>query len=147
MSILTNISLSPREEVVDTFFRCLQGLNSNNRNLFKSTILKTKEFHFISNMFIIKGCNAARFNIIFLITTHISSNVRVELKGTDTASLSCHSISYHVRPEDQFKAEESSFTAYNLYDIDFVKADGLWKIKTWNVDIRRTTGDPSLIQA
>ncbi|PVH93451.1 hypothetical protein DM02DRAFT_676840 [Periconia macrospinosa] len=143
--------LSPREEVADALYRCLQGLDSNNRDLFETSMLKTEDFRFISTMFTIEGWTAltTRFEIVFnLITTHITSNVRVELTGPDTASLTCQAVSYHVRPEDQFKVQECSFTGYNLYDIDLVKdeADGLWKIKTWNIDVRRTTGDAAIVQ-
>lgn len=52
-----------------------------------------------------------------------------------------------MRPEDKTKVEETSYTGYSLYSIDMVrdKADGLWKIKNWNVNLLRTTGDSSIV--
>jgi hypothetical protein len=106
---------------------------------------------FIGGGFTIEGWTAVKglFDRAFgLVTTHITSNIRVELKdGGDTASLTAHAISYHVRPEDALKLEDTSYTAGSLYSIDLVKDgdDGLWKIKKWVIQVLWTTGDRAVL--
>ena len=106
---------------------------------------------FIGGGFTMEGWTAVRglFDRAFgLVTTHITSNIRVELKdGESAASLTAHAISYHVRPEDTLKPEDTSYTAGSLYSIDLVKDgnDGLWKIKKWEIQVLWTTGDRTVL--
>jgi SnoaL-like protein len=77
--------------------------------------------------------------VFLLVTTHFITNIRVELKDVaNTASMTAHAVAYHVRPDDAFKPEDTSYTAGCLYFIDPVKdnADGLWKIKKWEIKIQ-----------
>lgn len=82
-----------------------------------------------------------------LVTTHITSNIRIKMKDSaDTASMTAHALSYHVRPEDTLKPEDTSYTAASLYSIDLVKDDdGLWKFKKWEMRILWTTGDKAIL--
>lgn len=83
-----------------------------------------------------------------LVTTHVSSNIRVELEdGADTASLTAHVIAYHVRPEDALSLEDTSYTVACLYFMDLVRdgSDGLWKIKKWQLKYLWTTGDRGVV--
>ena len=66
----------------------------------------------------------------------------MELKGPDTACLSCQVVSYYGRPEDEKRVKKLSFTEFSLYYIDLVKdeVDRLWKIKKRNVDIGEDYG-------
>ena len=81
-------------------------------------------------------------------TTHTISNIRIQLEdGADTASMTAHAMAYHIRSEDAFKSEDTSYTASNLYDIELVrdKGDGLWKIKRWEIRMMWTVGDRGVI--
>lgn len=144
-------SLTPREAVADALARCLIGLDSNDRPLFESACLKTEEMVFDAGATVkLEGFSVISDfieRIFHLITTHVTTNIRVELKSEDTAYLTCGVVSYHVRPENKSSVEETSYTGTSLYAIDLVrdKEDGLWKIKNWKVNILRTTGDSAIV--
>lgn len=148
----SSTSLPPREAVADALYRCVRGVDSNDRELFESSCLKddSMTINTISTgPFKIEGW--AKINKFFdkafeLVTTHITSNIQVELKDERTASMTCHMLAFHIRPEEAMKPEDTSYTAACLYDIDLVKADdGLWKIKTWDIKVLWTTGDRAII--
>ena len=144
-------SLSRREAVADALHRCVLGLDSDDRDLFESACLTNESMIFIGGGFALEGWTAINeiFERVFtLITTHVVSNIRVQLKdGQDTAFLTAHAISYHIRPDDALKQEDTSYTAGSLYSIDLVRDgnDGLWKIKRWEIKVLWTTGDKAVL--
>lgn len=144
-------TLSPREAIADALHRCVLGIDSNNRELLESGCLKNEEIVVIAGPVTVQGWPAVSefFDTVFkLITTHVTSNIRIQVEdGADTASMTAHAISYHVKPEDALKEEDTSYTAACLYDIDLVKDgnDGLWKIKKWILKILWTTGDKAVL--
>ncbi|KFY77890.1 hypothetical protein V499_02825 [Pseudogymnoascus sp. VKM F-103] len=144
-------SLTPREAVADALHRCILGIDTNNRDVFESACLKGEDMIITLGPATFSGwaaINELFVNVFKLITTHIASNIRVELEdGADTANLTAHVISYHVKPEDAVKVEDTSYTAGTLYDIDLVRdgGDGLWKIKRWDLKIQWTTGDKAVL--
>ena len=146
-------SLSRREAVADALHRCVLGLDSDDRDLFESACLTNESMIFIGGGFALEGWTAINevFERVFtLITTHVISNIRVQLKdGQDTAFLTAHAISYHVRPDDALKQEDTSYTAGSLYSINLVRDgnDGLWKIKRWEIKVLWTTGDKAVLHA
>jgi hypothetical protein len=101
--------------------------------------------------FAIKGWAAVNeffLKVFVLVTTHIISNIRTELKdGADTAHVAAHGLAYHIQPNDALKLEDTSYTASCLYFMDLVKdsKDGLWKIKKWEIKILWTTGDRAVL--
>lgn len=151
-SILST-TLAPHEAVADALHRCVLGIDSDNQELFESACLKNEEMIWTGNGINIEGWTAIKqlFQRLFvLVTTHNISSVRVDVKdGASSANLTAHAISYHVRPEDAFKQEDTSYTASSLYNIDLVKDedDGLWKIKRWEAKVLWTTGDRSVLLA
>jgi hypothetical protein len=148
---LTLTALSPREAVADAIHRCVLGIDSNNRDLFESGCLKNESMTVVAGSITLKGWTAISeffLRVFVLVTTHIISNIRIELKdGADTASMTAHVLAYHVRPDDALKPEDTSYTASCLYFIDLVKDsnDGLWKIKKWEIKIQWTTGDSAVL--
>ncbi|KAL6245440.1 hypothetical protein RBB50_007439 [Rhinocladiella similis] len=146
-------TLTPREAVADALHRCVLGLDNNDPALFESSYVKDETATFAAGPMTIKGwdaINESMTKLFSLVTTHYITNIRVEFKGADntnTASMSAHAIAYHVRPDDAYKAEDTSYTAGCLYFIDLVKddTDGLWKIKKWEVKIQWTTGDRTIL--
>ena len=149
--MISLISLSPQEAVADALHRCVLGLDSDDRDLFESACLTNESMIFIGGGFALEGWTAIKevFERVFtLITTHLISNIRVQLKdGQDTAFLTAHAISYHIRPDDALKQEDTSYTAGSLYSIDLVRDgnDGLWKIKRWEIKVLWTTGDKAVL--
>ncbi|KAF2679608.1 hypothetical protein K458DRAFT_346581 [Lentithecium fluviatile CBS 122367] len=148
---VTLTALSPREAVADALHRCVLGIDSSNRDLFESACLKNESMTVVAGPTTIEGWTAISeffLRVFVLVTTHVTSNIRVELKdGADTASMTAHAISYHVRPDDALKPEDSSYTASCLYFIDLIKDsnDGLWKIKKWDIKVLWTTGDRAVL--
>ncbi|KAF2875671.1 hypothetical protein BDV95DRAFT_562383 [Massariosphaeria phaeospora] len=150
---LTLPSLTPREAVADALHRCVLGLDTNNRALFESGCLMDETMTLIAGPFgTLEGWAAASAIVLLLfdlVTMHTLSNIRVELQdGADTASLTAHAISYHIRPEEAHKPEDTSYTAGNLYYVDLVrdKGDGLWKIKKWDIRNLWVTGDRAVLE-
>lgn len=148
---VTLTALSPREAVADALYRCILGIDSNNRELFESGCLKNESMTVVAGPITLEGWTAINdfFSRVFdLVTTHITSNIRVELKdGADTASMTAHMLAYHIRPDDALKPEDTSYTGSCLYFIDLIKDsnDGLWKIKKWDIKILWTTGDRAVL--
>jgi hypothetical protein len=144
-------SLSPREAVADALHRCILGIDSNDQSLFDSACLNDERLNIVIGTTNLEGwtmVNAFFQKLLTLVTTHIVTNVRIQLVDEATASLTAHAIAYHIRPEDAFKPEDTSYTASNLYDLDLVKDnDGLWKIKKWVIKALWTTGDVKVVQS
>jgi hypothetical protein len=149
--IITLTALTPREAVADALHRCVLGIDTNNQDLFASACLTNEHMSVIAGPVTLEGWPSIKdfFHRVFVLTTtHITSNIRVELMdGADTANMTAHVISYHVRPEDAFKEEDTSYTASSLYDIDLVREekDGLWKIQKWDIKVLWTTGDKAVL--
>lgn len=144
-------ALSPREAVADALHRCILGLDTNNRDLFESACVKDESATVIAGPTTVQGWTAIKelmSRVFQVVTTHFITNIRVDLKDdADTASMSAHAIAYHVRPDDVYKPEDTSYTAGCLYFMDLVKdsSDGLWKIKKWEIKIQWTTGDKAVL--
>ncbi len=148
---MSSMDLTPREAVADALHRCVLGIDSNDYDLFESACLTNEEMTWVGNGINIEGWTAVKdlFKRLFdLVTTHNISNVQVKLEDdANSATLTSHAISYHIRPEDAFKPEDTSYTASSLYTISLVKnaADGVWKIKRWEAKVLWTTGDRSIL--
>jgi hypothetical protein len=144
--------LGPREAVMDAIHRCALGIDTNDRDLFESSLVKNDDLTVIAGEFKLQGWDAVdkMFVRVFeVITTHVITNIRVQLKDEDTACMTAHAISYHNRPEDAFKPEDTSYTAGSLYFMDLIKdeTDGLWKMTRWELKILWTTGDKGVLHA
>ena len=133
MASATNLTgLSTREAVADALHRCVLGMDSNNRPLFESACLKGEDMVVMAGSIPLNGwaaIDAMMDRVFAIITTHTVSNIRVEVEGddADTAQITAHATSYHVREEDATKPEDTSYTASSLYDIELVKVEGgLW---------------------
>jgi len=144
-------SLTPLEAVADTLHRCVLGIDTNDRDLFASACVQDETMAIIFRSGALEGWStiSAFFERLYtLVTLHMVSNVRVALEdGADKASLTAHAVAYHVRPEEAHTQEDTAYTAGNLYFIDLVKdaADGLWKIKRWEIRTLWTTGDRAVL--
>ena len=147
----TLTGLTPREAVADAIHRCVLGLDSNDKDLFESACVKDESMSVSAGPVSLNGWETINgyFQRVFAcVTTHIISNIRVELEeGAETASMTAHAMSYHLKEETAFQPEDTSYRAASLYDIDLVKDgnDGLWKIKKWDIKVLWTTGDIAVL--
>jgi hypothetical protein len=145
--------LTPRESIADNLHRAVLGLDTNNEPLFSSALLTASpDTTVTAGPFTASGWPAIRalFEPAFrIVTAHIISNIRIELEhdNADTARMTAHAISYHVRPEDALKVEDTSYTASSLYDIEVVnvREEGVWKMRRWEMKILWTVGDRSVL--
>jgi len=144
-------SLTSREAVADTLYRCILGIDTNDRDLFESACLKEESTTVVAGPNTIQGWNAISqymSRVFLVVTTHYITNIRVELKdNANAAFMTAHAIAYHIRPDDAFKPEDTSYTVGGLYFIDLVKdsTDGWWKIKRWEMKIQWTSGDKAVL--
>ena len=77
-------------------------------------------------------------------TTHIISNVRVDIKdGASTASLTAKAIAQHCPPDKGGEPDSLYLMTGAMYFIDLVKneGDGLWKAKKWVMKLIWRQGD------
>jgi hypothetical protein len=145
--------LTPREAIADTLHRAVLGLDTNDTALFSSAILTSDPaLTVIAGPFTASGWPSisALFEPAFrVVTTHVVSNIRIELEdnGADKARMTAHAISYHVRPEDALKEEDTSYTASSLYDIEVVnvREEGVWKMKRWEMKVLWTVGNRGVL--
>ncbi|KAF2736212.1 hypothetical protein EJ04DRAFT_575529 [Polyplosphaeria fusca] len=146
----TLTALSPREAVADALHRCLLGIDTNDHALFSSACLQDSRMTVTAGPIHLEGWPAidAFFARLFsLVTTHMTSNMRIEIKeGGDEAEMSAHAMSYHVREEDALKEEDTAYRAANLYDVGLVRGEGgEWRIRRWGIKVLWTTGDRAVL--
>jgi len=147
MSAMTNFlpNLTPREAVADALHRCVLGIDSQSHDLFASAILNDDSSSLVINPVTLNGwpaIDAAMTRAFAVVTTHFVTNIRVEVEeGAETAKMTANAIAYHVRPDEAFGKENTSYTAGCLYFMDLVRKEGLWRIKRWEIKTQWTTGD------
>ena len=145
-------SLSPREAVADVLYRCLAGLDTNDRTLFDSAWVHDDATTFDMPGRSIAGMDALHKDLFDIVgpmdSQHMISNVRIDLKyGADTARMSAYSQAVHYRPGEGKDPASKHFTGGTVYYMYLVKddKDGLWKIKKLRVEVLWFDGDRSVI--
>ena len=146
-----------REAIIDTLYRCIHGLDTNDKVLFESTMLQSPSAVMIGGGFTLQGWEqiSSLFERVFqVVTTHFITNARVELvekNGEDEdrvkrARLTCHALAVHVRPEEAMSKEDKSYTAGCLYEMGFVRGEeGVWRVERWVIETKWTTGDVGVL--
>lgn len=149
-AIPVNISgLSDREAVRDAMCRCLESLDTNNRQLFLSSFHNDKNVVFQVDDTETRGIenivNQGFAKVGPLDTTHVMGNERILIEGGN-ARLTASAVSTHFLPGEGADPTTSEFSVGATYEVDLSKSsDGLWKIKLWKIRCRWKTGDPSII--
>ena len=149
--IISLPNLSPRDAVIDALHRCFTGMDTNNRDLYESACLKDESMTVVIGPTTVQGWTAISEltdKVFQLVTSHVITNIRVALEeGAETASVTASAIAYHIRPEEAFTPEDTSYTSSSVYRFEIVKdpKDGLWKIKRWEFQILWTVGDPAVV--
>ncbi|KAH8163420.1 hypothetical protein CIB48_g4818 [Xylaria polymorpha] len=146
--------LTPSEAVTDPIYRALLGIDKYDVAMFNSAFVGDN-LHFEirdKNTNVIESVSAWRKELLEHIgpmdTTHMLSNVRVYVEeGSNNASLTASIMAQHALPGQGKDPSSPKFLVGAQYEVDLVKdgADGLWKIKTWLVDIIWSQGDASIM--
>lgn len=79
-----------------------------------------------------------------MVTTHLVSNVRVDITDSQNAKLTASVIAQHVAAGKEFEMG-NKFLAGGVYLCDVVKVEGLWKLSSWKVKIIWTEGDRAVM--
>lgn len=149
---ITLHSISPREAVADALYRCVSGLDTNDRELFRSAWLNNDNVTFDMDGKVTTGLDGLTNGLLAFIgpleTLHVISNVRVDLKeGSDAAYLTAYALATHYRPGEGMNPAAKALTSGSQYCIDVVKdgKDGVWKVKDWRMHIIWVDGDRSIV--
>ena len=140
-------SLGVREAITDAIYRCVLGLDTDDKALFDSAF--TPDASFDLNGKVMSGLDAIHTGcydpISRLDTTHFISNVRVNVRedGDSTASMTASALAQHYRHKQGTEPGATRFLTGGLYFLELVKdgQDGLWKIKHWKLQPVWTEGD------
>ncbi|KAE8137982.1 hypothetical protein BDV38DRAFT_282591 [Aspergillus pseudotamarii] len=139
-------TLTTREAITDTLYRCVGGLDTADTALFDSAFTKDATFDLNGRLLesldsIHKDCYD---KISKLDTIHYMSNVRVNVKdGEEKGSLTASALAQHYRPGEGIQSGTKYFLAGSFYEMDVVRdeGDGLWKIRHWKLKIVWAEGD------
>jgi hypothetical protein len=144
-------SLTDREAIADALYRLLTSIDENNVPLFNSSWSgEDAIFDFGGN--ITSGLPAINAFLIGKIgpmdTTHMPSNVRIELKeGASDAKLTAYALAQHAAPGKGGEDEGPKFLTGSRYYLDLVKKDGLWKISKFAMKVIWKQGDAAVMQS
>ena len=142
--------LTEREAVTDTLYRCIHGLDTNDKALFESAF--TPNASFTVNGRNAQGLSALHDNcftpVSKLDTTHFMTNMRINIDTNGTkVSMTCTALSQHFRKGKGLQPGQPKLLAGSLYYFDFVKAsDGTWKIEDWKAKSTWAEGDWAVVQ-
>ncbi|KAF2228735.1 hypothetical protein EV356DRAFT_497516 [Viridothelium virens] len=145
-------SLETKDAIIDPLYRCLIGLDSNDRGIFESAWAKG-EAAFDMNGNVMDGMDAINTNMFEHIgpldTQHMISNVRVDHKdGADQAYMTAYALAQHYRAGEGMDPGTKRLLSGASYSIDVIKdsGDGLWKIKRWTMKLIWVEGDMSIVR-
>ncbi|KXL51491.1 MAG: hypothetical protein FE78DRAFT_135696, partial [Acidomyces sp. 'richmondensis'] len=82
-------------------------------------------------------------------TSHMISNIRVDIKDdANTASLTAYALAQHCPSGRGKEPDGPKYLVGGEYFIDLLKdeEDGMWKIKTWILEVIWRQGDRSVMQ-
>ena len=139
-------SLSVREAIIDTLYRCVNGLDTADVALFDSAF--TKDANLDLNGNVLNGLDAIRTGCYDLIskldTTHFLTNIRVDVKDNESkAGVTASALARHYRFQEGKEPGATHFTAGSLYTMECIKddTDGLWKVMYWKLNVVWSEGD------
>jgi len=147
------IGLSTREAIADALYRCVQGIDTNDLTMFKSSVIDLNKFKLDMNGAEIQGeeiIMEAVFNFVGpMDTTHTISNIRIDVEddAADTASMTAYAVARHHRQGEGMDPTTPHFTSGGIYTLDLIKDsnDGAWKVANWAVKFVWCDGDASMM--
>ena len=140
--------LTGREAVIDALHRCVLAFDTNNPALFDSTFTADGIFEINGRAMIgLPEIHATGLVLVFSVdTTHLVSNVRVNMKTEDEASLTATVLAQHFAGGKGMEADQKNLLSGSLYRAELIRGvDGLWKFKHLLIKSTWVQGDYSVI--
>lgn len=141
--------LTDREAIADALYRVALAFDLNDEALLRSAVtddISVEGPRSSTNG--VEEFKAVVFGRVSKVdTTHILTNMRINIENRDTAKVTCSALAQHVRPGQGFDPSAGKLTSGGIYLCDVVKVGGLWKIKTWKTNITWIDGDRSMFSA
>ena len=140
--------LTPREAAIDALYRCINGLDLADEQLFRSAFTTDAKFTIQGKTS--DGLDAVMAdiyqNISRLDTTHFVTNVRVNIDGPRaqlTATILAQHYTMGMGMQDAPRLLAGAF-----YDVDLVQQEdeAQWKINDWKVKPVWTEGDVAVVR-
>lgn len=138
--------LGPREAITDALYRCVVGLDTNDKALFLSAF--TSDASFALNENVMTGLPDIETGIYDMIakmdTTHFVTNVRINIdSASGIAHLTASALAQHYHGGKAFEPDSTNYLAGSLYWGDLIedKAEGLWKFTSWRMKVQWGQGD------
>ncbi|CAK3874772.1 Hypothetical predicted protein [Lecanosticta acicola] len=138
---------TPREAIADTLARFCMGMDTNDVELFDSAFtadafwdLSGKKVSGLENIH--KECYF--HNIVKLDTTHMVSNLRIDISPSgNAAQLTCLFVAWHWPLGTGMHVDSHRFTSGGNYFFDVVKdgSSGLWKFTRFAMTKQWSEGD------
>lgn len=142
--------ITEREAVADALYRVVSAFDDNDVSLFNSAMCEDAVFKMGDH--VVNGREAMKTQFLDFVgpkdTTHMISNVRVDLKpGAKTASLSAYALAQHCPPGQGCDPSSPYYLSGSRYSLNVVKdeKENLWKVKDWNMKITWLQGDASVL--
>lgn len=147
MSVPVSLSgLSAREEIIDAVLRISQAIDTNDISLWEGAWAKDANPTASLRGNTHTGYDEITANVFARVapmdTHHQVSNFRIDVQeGASTARLTAYALAQHYRAGEGMVPDAPSLLAGGFYHIEAVKtADGSWKIKSWDVEIKWVSG-------
>ena len=142
-------SLSLREAVIDALYRCINGLDLADEQLFRSAFtidakLTVQEKTTEGLVAIVADTYK---NISKLDTTHHISNIRLNIDGS-RAQMTATALAQHYRTGTGMQ-DVPRLLAGSFWDVDLVqqKDETEWKIKDWKLRLVWSEGDFAVLRS
>lgn len=148
-------SPTQHESIVDALYRCIIGLDTNDEAMFVSAWSQTTEPSYEMLGTTTTGLEALKTDLFGRVsgldTHHNLSNVRVDVRDGNVASMTANAIAQHHRLGEGVDPEKKGFMSGATYFVDVVREgsdgqwNGPWRIKKWVMKIAWLEGDRSVM--
>ncbi|KAK5687615.1 hypothetical protein LTS10_001755 [Elasticomyces elasticus] len=141
--------LTTREAITDAVYRCTLAFDTGDAKLLESAT--TDDAIVDLDGMVISGLDDIRAKILGSVgkldTTHLATNLRIDIKSESEASVTTSFLAQHYRQGEGRNPAATRFLVGGIYFIDMIKdeKDGLWKSKHWKVQITWNEGDGSVM--
>ncbi|CEN59804.1 hypothetical protein ASPCAL02248 [Aspergillus calidoustus] len=135
------IHLSPpltgREAISDALYRCIEGIDTNNKPLFDSSFTETATLEV--NGAVSEGLAAIHANCFNVIgpktTTHFVSNVRIHIdESGEKATMRAYALAQHYREGEGLKGDQERLLTGNSYYLEVVRETGVAEGEFWRIE-------------
>ncbi|KAM6484885.1 hypothetical protein HDV62DRAFT_388852 [Trichoderma sp. SZMC 28011] len=144
-----NLPTSSSESVADAIYRCALAWDTDDAALFDSSFMPDGIFEV--NDHTMKGLHEIHSKGLALIfkldTTHIVTNVRVQMREESEASMTATVLVQHFAKGKGMEPGQRSLMSGSLYCAELANdTDGLWKFKHLKIRSIWVEGDYSIIE-